>query len=551
MRTLSPEPGLYPREGIRTKVPESERRVFSALKSALPAGWFAWHSMRLCAKGHDYAEADFIIACPDRGVLILEVKGGSIRKENGAWYQNKQQMSRSPLDQAHRCRNILRRRFEESKLPCPHSGLAVFFPDTPVDSGLTQDDLRGKAIGSESFPYLDRIVKSMFENDFPRKTTQAKGWISALHAMWCESWIPDKKLSKRMAKDDEIRLKLDREQNKILDITGENERAIVEGVSGSGKSILAMELARREAARDRRVLILSFTESMALEFGRNLADPLISTSSVGMLALALLKEEGQEVIREYTPDFWDPVMRKSAGIVAVGRDPRWDTVIVDEAQDMGENAWTFIEACAGPRSRLWIFTDPGQTALAGRSIPPRLLQGSMKLKLDKPYRCPPAIQALVDVFSGNTPDRALISEGVNSGVIKIIGANSSDVARKIKKEINALIRDGFNLSQIAILSLRGVNCSESIITRTEVLGIPTFQAADPKAADGLICDTFIRFKGLERPAVIVTDLRYVTERLFSRMVIAATRATSALRIIDDRGSLINVPIFRSLMESHD
>jgi hypothetical protein len=37
-------------------------------------------------------------------------------------------------------------------------GLAICFPDTPVDESLTQDDMAGCVIGSESLPYLDRIL---------------------------------------------------------------------------------------------------------------------------------------------------------------------------------------------------------------------------------------------------------------------------------------------------------------------------------------------------------------------------------------------------------
>jgi hypothetical protein len=56
-------------------------------------------------------------------------------------------------------------------------------------------------------------------------------------------------------------------------------------------------------------------------------------------------------------------------------------------------------------------------------------------------------------------------------------------------------------------------------------------ATDPDARNHIVCDSFLRFKGLERPAVIVTDLRYVSDKYSVRMNIAASRALSVLRIV--------------------
>ena len=40
-------PGLYPKEEIADKSPESEKKVYGALKKAIPKEWYAWHSMKL------------------------------------------------------------------------------------------------------------------------------------------------------------------------------------------------------------------------------------------------------------------------------------------------------------------------------------------------------------------------------------------------------------------------------------------------------------------------------------------------------------------------
>ena len=72
--------GLWPREGPRQTKSKAERKFYNALKSSLPEGWYAWHSLKLRTKMKgEFSEADFIIAAPNRPyVLILEVKGGKI-----------------------------------------------------------------------------------------------------------------------------------------------------------------------------------------------------------------------------------------------------------------------------------------------------------------------------------------------------------------------------------------------------------------------------------------------------------------------------------------
>ena len=100
-------PGICPRVTLPPHVQPSEHKVHAALASALPAGWSAWHSLKIHIKAGDFSEADFVIADPERGILILEVKGGIVRKENGVWFQNERPMKMPPLDQAHRFVRVL------------------------------------------------------------------------------------------------------------------------------------------------------------------------------------------------------------------------------------------------------------------------------------------------------------------------------------------------------------------------------------------------------------------------------------------------------------
>ena len=70
---------------------------------------------------------------------------------------------------------------------------------------------------------------------------------------------------------------------------------------------------------------------------------------------------------------------------------------------------------------------------------------------------------------------------------------------------------------------------------------------DPAAENEIVDDTFLRFKGLERPAVIVTDLHLIKEPRNVRMYIALTRALTAVRIVAPLPSIQADPVLRHLL----
>ncbi len=96
---------------------------------------------------------------------------------------------------------------------------------------------------------------------------------------------------------------------------------------------------------------------------------------------------------------------------------------------------------------------------------------------------------------------------------------------------NEIRRSGVSPEDIAVLTLGGQVKSE--LFGTEQLGSHRVVPADaPDASEHVVLDTFLRFKGLERPVVLVTELGagkpFGNE---TRMYIALTRATAACRIV--------------------
>ena len=93
-------PGLHPLASPRLSESVAEEVVYAALRKGLPKGWYAWHSLRIRTGDGLLGEGDFVIVDPQRGMLVLEVKGGQTEQRDGRWLQNSRPMDQAPLEQA-------------------------------------------------------------------------------------------------------------------------------------------------------------------------------------------------------------------------------------------------------------------------------------------------------------------------------------------------------------------------------------------------------------------------------------------------------------------
>jgi hypothetical protein len=140
-----------------------------------------------------------------------------------------------------------------------------------------------------------------------------------------------------------------------------------------------------------------------------------------------------------------------------------------------------------------------------------------------------------------------IRGAIDDETIGIVACPSvTSIPDKIANEIGKFRSAGFKPSDIAIVSVRGQQGGGTF--GLERIGTYRLvKADDPSAEDEIVDDTFLRFKGLERPAVIVTDLHLIKEPRNVRMYIALTRVLTAVRIVAPKESFLTDLIFRDLI----
>ena len=531
---MPPGPGIHPRDTFRPTSSIAEQAIWGALQKHMPLGWYGWHSLRI-RDPHGYeGEGDFILAHPERGFLVLEVKGGQVEQRDGRWFQNGEPMPKAPLEQGTGFAKKLSLRLRDVDCSAPAYGAAVCFPDTYVGAQPSQDNLDGLVIGKGELPYLTDALPPLLTRALPEGRPARGHWIDAIHRFWGETWIPSLALGTRAKEATDQRLGLDQTQVEVLDGLLENDRALVQGGAGSGKTLIAAEAARRLAAAGQKVLLLCFTVPLQKWLSTRLDGTGVDVVTVSGLAKRLVDASGTAPLAPVITgvDAWGELFGRAADLC----ERTWDIVIVDEAQDLQFEAWVLVSSLAEGK-RLFAFHDPGQGFWADRKPPRDLFKAFYPLP--RQLRGPPGVRALSDKILGKPFDADALAAARGDGTIGVVVAPSlTSVPDKIGAEVDRLLSAGLDVGQIGIVSLRGQLAEGTIPGRAQVGRHPIVRADDPAMETRLVADTFLRWKGLERPAIIVADLPEAElGQMAIRLNVAVTRAMAFVRFVGTATSL--------------
>jgi DNA helicase IV len=226
-----------------------------------------------------------------------------------------------------------------------------------------------------------------------------------------------------------------------------------------------------------------------------------------------------------------------------GQNPGWDAVVVDEGQDLTDDDWLMIEELS--RGKLcWAFRDPEQSFWPDRRTPDRLFQ--TRYQLSKKYRCAAPVLQFAQCYLSGSPEAGMLRTLDPESVAVRACPGPGTVPERIANEIDRFRGSALAASDIAVLSLRGAAEPGAIIHREQIGTHRVLRADSPEAGSNVVAETFLRFKGLERSAIIVTDVGLALDKpdYRKRMYIAITRALSTVCIIDTRDSLTRDPILR-------
>ena len=335
-------------------------------------------------------------------------------------------------------------------------------------------------------------------------------------------------------------LQLDAEQLRVLDMVGGNARAHVQGAAGTGKTVLARELCMRVAASGGMARFICFTDALARSVDRSFEAA--RRGGMDVRAHAIRRLAGKIAGVDPTDEQgWAGVTRQALERLPDSPRPVPALTVVDEAQDLIAEDWELVLQLAGD-GRLWIFSDPDQRFWPDRRIP-EALAGLPGLVLPSQHRLPAAIEQLAGAYSGGEPPQG----APDPEVIQVIEVDPARITGAADRQVAGLVRAGVGPQHVAVLTLAG-RARSRLLGATSLGGQAAFAADDDRASSGLVLDTALRFKGLERPVVIIAELAHAGTRLHYdlRMHIALTRALAAVRILATPNALASDPRLRAL-----
>lgn len=340
-----------------------EKMIFEMFKNeSFTKDWIILHSLNLSQHTRRlYGEIDFLLLIPGAGIFVMEVKGGDVRCVDGVWeFRDKfgnLNKNKSPFSQARDAmfslQVAIRKEFGPKHIYNRiQYGFFVAFPQVHFDI---------RNVEYEPWQVFDKLsYNSNHETFFKHLIFQ----FTEKHKT--QNWFsPDVSLPKkeeleeiadflrgdfervRTTKErlDEFNTQVrnyTKEQFLILDSLQENERSVIHGSAGTGKTIIAIESAIRAANEGKKVFLTCYNRMIG-DWMQNYLEPYkdkITVSHLHGYLFNLSKGFDYDKAQLDKQDFYTaylPNLMKE--FFNMGLQEKFDKLIVDEGQDLIRNEY--------------------------------------------------------------------------------------------------------------------------------------------------------------------------------------------------------------------
>jgi len=546
--------------------PPGERAIFERFKSD-PAcnGWIVLHSLDLARHvKHVSGEADFVVIIPNQGVAVFEVKSHEFVKldERGWWLgSSSTPESRGPFKQASQAMHSIRLYLGE-RLPdlidrCPFvSGVvftAVSFPvNSPEWHPWQVIDKQGLNAGSLSSRILAMLhnARAHFHAsglrglDASLLTSKAAIDIASTLRPKFEFFIkPADKIKNLQAG----LLKCTAQQFQVLDVIADNDRVLIHGPAGTGKTCLALEMLRREKATRSAssVALFCFNKLLGEKLAQDSAGLGVGDIKAGNIHSWLVALVGR-VPANPSVDYWSKELPQAAAEILLQTGPVLDLLILDEAQDLINDAYLDVFdlllkgglkdgrfLLLGDFERQAIFTTVADGGDQIERIKRRATSGFARFRLNINCRNTAEISSFVETLGHLRPGYASVLRGdTHIDPSLAFYVSEDDALSKLSDKLRELLKIGYAASDIVILSAVSDDSSAARLGAGGSWKGVLVPYASKTAAGRIRYTTIHAFKGLEAPAVVVTDIGSLDSvRSGDLFYIALSRALHRLDVL--------------------
>lgn len=546
-----------------------EKQIFELFKND-PAteDWIVLHSLNLSRHTRRlYGEIDFLVLAPQLGIFALEIKSGEVKRKEGVWhYVNRfkeiNTSFKGPFVQAQEgmfsLMQVIKAKFgEESRFARLIFGFGVMFPHIKFDvQGLEYEGWQVYDRDSRRQP-VNEFIKQLSRNTI--RKVKGCSWFNEKDSLPTKTDVQElsdflrgdfERIVNPLQKLQDIEEQLDRytaEQFHCLDQIWKGESCLLRGAAGTGKTMIAMESARRALAENKRLLLVCFNVLLGkwLEAQFPNTDKQLTVTSFHkfLKSLVTVSEDTEPKTDEY---FKYDLPLYALEAIDKGAIEPFDKIIIDEGQDLitGEYLDVFDALLKGGLSGgQWeIYCDFEKqaifSALSASEMLDMLKQRSSFNKLQLTINCRNTrpIGEEVSLLTGfETPP--FLPSKIEGIPVHYVFFNHSDQAPSALEKILLELREQkIKPSNITILSPRTFGnslVSRIDLNRFSVVDISEFidELFNEKS---ITFSTIHRFKGLENSHIILTDIsRLIDEEFKSLLYVGMSRAKVGLHILLD------------------
>ncbi len=527
---------MFPEEP-RDTGSNAERKIFGLIKQELGDDWIGLHSLGLAShRSKPWTEIDFVLIGPP-GVFCLEVKGGRIARKNGLYlYTNKDGKTTTkkegPFEQVAPATAALRNHLVKL-LPTLKShavGFGVLTPD--ITFNITGPDIIPEVLyddrdGARRFATYIRRVADYWHKRLEKQNghpipSLAPALVHFVHDELRGDFDLRPSLRTRIGQVNEELLSLTTEQYNILDALSDNDRAVIKGGPGTGKTLLAIEEALRQARSGAKVLLCCYNRNLASFikdavrgannlYPCNLHSFMATTVKEAGLAAKLPAAEEDDLYTIFYPELCLEVLLNGDQL------SHFDVLIMDEGQDLlRQNYLDVFDALlkGGIASGRWrIFLDQNQDIFKSHST-----QGLETIRKSNPA------QFRLTINCRNTKPIAVATQIISTircnETLKASGPDvehewhkdPSEQRRNVSKSINRMLSGGVQPNDIVVLSRYRYQNSSLCDGLFNVYYPLLEEETDKSVANGkyIRFATISSFKGLESDAILLVDIDDLT-----------------------------------------
>lgn len=531
----------------------AEALIYRKLRDETPEDWFAVHSVGLAShRTKPWAEIDFVVIGPF-GILCLEVKGGQVTVADGRWATNGSALKESPFAQAGSAAAAL---FREIEPHCPALRRAV------VAHGVMLPDVTFEEVGAgidQAIVYDDRDLETPIERYLTRL---ADHWLE-FHGRVDERFRPLSRgdrttalryvapsfdlvptLRAHVAQTEAELIELTRAQAKILRGLRCEDRALIRGGAGTGKTLLAVEEATFFAGAGDRVLFCCRSEHLARFIAAHVRDPAIDVRSYEGLLTELVNEAGRW---DRIPDASEEDIRTlflpeeaMEAIIELGRDAQYGVLILDEAQDLllagALDVFDLLLDGGLAKGRWRVFLDQKQAVFSGvddEQLDRIRRNTTSQFQLVDNCRNTPQICETTCMLSAVDPDDPLAADGPQ--VETRFALDRRDAVSAAAAIVKGWVRRSVAPEDIVVVATE--NGVAERVAQHWPSDAPPLVPWDVNVDRGVRMAVAADFKGLEARAVVVVGVDELHERAtLQRMYVACSRARVLLGIVMDEAA---------------